>query len=940
MKMNARGRVAAVAPGAAAPRSLRGLLVLLTILPLCAATSAPSLAQAASGGSSYVALGDSYSSGEGLGDYETQDLNTCDRSSHAYPHQVLPQVTSRAYWACSGARTWDMDPRIPTPSGITANTQYEQPWQAKTVGSSTTYMSLTAGGDDADFAAIGKACAELVHGKSVVRFTSMSCAAELNIASASLTTLAPHLETLYTDLLNASSSTSELVVLGYPRVLPPTYDNLPVELGHPFCVLDHYPLVGDVGMPVSEAIDIDSFERGLNATIQQAVHAVATQPGFAGRIAYADSYDVSIPHNCRGTTPNATVAAVELSPGANGIGPGNVVSTATFHPTTAGSALLAKVVNQTFAQLAQRTLLWQEASLSPQPFAVGPIVCPDVGDCTTIAMYGSSNSTYEPYALDSPYALTLHDGSWTRTPLTEPPPADAYFNFPYQDIACPAISECVAPGQDETATSGSHLVMAIEHDGAWNTATLAAPPNPPYPNLSPAGVWGPLSCPAVSACVATAEFNSEGNPPAAEAAYMQQPDGTWSSSWLPIPSTPEATSELTDYYDNTPGGLFGLACFTDRTCTAVGTYSPDENNYYETAGVIWHYNNGTWSTETAPTGIGYNLTLGVLACGDPHSCVATGYTDSPLEGFLLEELDGSWTEQPLPPPAGTTAAFADPACSGPRKCTLLMSANLPTTSLYSVDDYYVLQDEAGVLSSATRIPQPSGSTPDSLIFQGLVCSSQSWCAAAGDYSKPGDQYATSHGLLMTDADGVVSVSPDPISFNAIGFYQPLSCPAPGQCALSSEDGERIAFTGRDWGPLGTAIDTITGSTGPTVSAGSTLLGEAGASEPITPLSGEAPTTPSPERGAGSCAERPAKHGRSSTKRRSPRRTVRRVSRHRPLRPRRTKRRGSNLPGARSSRAPQQAVNSCARASVTLRAIATRDEREHQRPTPPDGVPVK
>ncbi len=48
---------------------------------------------------------------------------------------------------------------------------------------------------------------------------------------------------------------------------------------------------------------------------------------------------------------------------------------------------------------------------------------------------------------------------------------------------------------------------------------------------------------------------------------------------------------------------------------------------------------------------------------------------------------------------------------------------------------------------------------------------------------------------MTDADGVVSVATDPISFNAIGFYQPLSCPAPGQCALSSEDGERITFTG-------------------------------------------------------------------------------------------------------------------------------------------------
>ena len=76
----------------------------------------------------YVALGDSYASGEGLSPYEPgtdvvagAERNQCHRSdAQAYadlsPPLVLPGVTDRAFWACSGATVGDME-QVPPQSG-------------------------------------------------------------------------------------------------------------------------------------------------------------------------------------------------------------------------------------------------------------------------------------------------------------------------------------------------------------------------------------------------------------------------------------------------------------------------------------------------------------------------------------------------------------------------------------------------------------------------------------------------------------------------------------------------------------------------------------------------------------------------------------------------------------------------------------------------------
>jgi hypothetical protein len=297
----------------------------------------------------YVALGDSYASGEGLGDYAAgtdvstgRKRNVCHRSSHAFSQisaTVLPAVQDRGFWACSGATSTAML-SVPTD-------QYQQPRQTDQVGSATQWISLFAGGDDLDFGPIGISCAEAVSNhRFVVRFSGTSCSSALSSARAKRPTAQAHLAQLYTKLL-ANAPKSALVVMGYPRILPALYDGVPKIAGSDFCVLDHYPTpfgVVDVGMPVTDAKNVDQFVTDLNDTVQSAVDQVKAQlGGNAFRIRYVDNYTSSVPHNCKGTTPGATVSAFQISAG-QGIG-GNLVkllvSTATFHPTKVGQQLLA-----------------------------------------------------------------------------------------------------------------------------------------------------------------------------------------------------------------------------------------------------------------------------------------------------------------------------------------------------------------------------------------------------------------------------------------------------------------------------------------------------------------------------------------------------------------------------------------------------------------------
>ncbi|MEV5160383.1 SGNH/GDSL hydrolase family protein [Streptomyces sp. NPDC053728] len=158
-----------------------------------AAAAALGVAQPASAaGENYVALGDSYSSGVGAGSY-TSESGDCKRSTKAYPYlwRNANSPSSFSFVACSGATT----------SSVSSG-------QLGALSSSTTLVSLTAGGNDVGFADVMQTC---------VLQSEATCVSRVNTAVSQMrNTLPGRLDSLYAGI-SSRAPQAHVVVLGYPR---------------------------------------------------------------------------------------------------------------------------------------------------------------------------------------------------------------------------------------------------------------------------------------------------------------------------------------------------------------------------------------------------------------------------------------------------------------------------------------------------------------------------------------------------------------------------------------------------------------------------------------------------------------------------------------------------------------------------------------------------
>jgi len=139
----------------------------------------------------YVALGDSYSSGVGAGDYLSAS-GSCDRSSNAYPEQWADANSPASFVsvACSGATT----------SSVLSS-------QVSALSTSTTLVSITIGGNDSGFSSTMETCVE----KSTGSCLSAVSADETFVASQLPARLDTTLQTI-----RADAPWAKIVVLGYP----------------------------------------------------------------------------------------------------------------------------------------------------------------------------------------------------------------------------------------------------------------------------------------------------------------------------------------------------------------------------------------------------------------------------------------------------------------------------------------------------------------------------------------------------------------------------------------------------------------------------------------------------------------------------------------------------------------------------------------------------
>ena len=153
-------------------------------------------AQAATG-PEYVALGDSYASGVGAGTYDSAS-GDCKRSPLDYPHQwaaANPEYTLNDV-TCSGATIADVRNN-----------------QLSALSSTTNFVTITVGGNDAQFSSVVQACLTKSDSYCKTATDWMSYYARNQLVT--------ELAALYKDI-KARSPKALILVLGYPQTVSST----------------------------------------------------------------------------------------------------------------------------------------------------------------------------------------------------------------------------------------------------------------------------------------------------------------------------------------------------------------------------------------------------------------------------------------------------------------------------------------------------------------------------------------------------------------------------------------------------------------------------------------------------------------------------------------------------------------------------------------------
>lgn len=166
--------------------SAASALILTSVLAMVGAGPAQSA------GPNYVALGDSYAAGLGAGSY-IDSSGDCKRSTKAYSElwAAAHAPSSFAFTACSGAKTGD----------VVDN-------QLGPIDSATSLVSITIGGNDADFAGVMTTC---------VLSSQSACLSRIAEARSFVDKSLPGLLDTAYDAIHAKGPHAHVVVVGYPH---------------------------------------------------------------------------------------------------------------------------------------------------------------------------------------------------------------------------------------------------------------------------------------------------------------------------------------------------------------------------------------------------------------------------------------------------------------------------------------------------------------------------------------------------------------------------------------------------------------------------------------------------------------------------------------------------------------------------------------------------
>lgn len=627
----------------------------------------------------YVALGDSYASGEGnpakgskpwvdRAGKPTEVLNGCNRSRVAYPmlvskwlgsHTKLPAMSLR-FLACSGATTedvWNSEAYTYNHLAPPQHIEWQQTLDTADLKNAR-IVTVTVGGDDLNFSDVLTNCSvnHLTHECNASSNDGWIADLQKNIA-----TLEPILRATYQRIENLAPSAAVYVV-GYPDLFPADAS----FANQVACSLK--TLIPEDGVKYL----IENQGR-LTTAVQQAADEAGAHfvnPNFA---------------SAGGFTGHDVCASSSWFNGLDS-------SQGQFHPNKLGQAALAKDVETAIAadssvsggggsdpQGAWTPELLEAPSDLAGSWGLSGVACPTARDCIGVGNeavsgqealvepliedwdgsawqieaaqlpVGHENASLQAvscssatsclavgYAGTEPLAETWDGASWHLVP----PQNYGADGSRLASVSCASPTSCDAVGTYQDEHGWGHPL--VEHwDGTTWTVQQAADPDPPGPNANNSELDG-VSCPTTISCMAVGSTWSQ-----AEDGYRSLTENTNGSVWYaqPFPDLPETFQDP----------LESVSCTASTNCVTVGAYSRKDE--VESAGILAGHWDGTGWTPFLTSGGSESLRS--VSCTPTSWCLAVSQGEDSTETWT-----GSfWTENtPTPGLVNAVACVTEHEC--------------------------------------------------------------------------------------------------------------------------------------------------------------------------------------------------------------------------------------------------------------------------------------
>lgn len=378
----------------------------------------------------------------------------------------------------------------------------------------------------------------------------------------------------------------------------------------------------------------------------------------------------------------------------------------------------------------------------------------------------------------------------------------------YADVtamSCPAPGDCLAAGSYYNGALPGFVVE--QENGTWGTVQ-------PIPGLSPlsggSGVTvDSASCASPGNCAVAgsvyAPYPTSGSKLVLRGFVVSEVKGTWQTADILPP--PVAAAKLL------AGKMTSVSCSAPGYCVAGGY---DASDYPATMAVVVEETNGTWGAPSLVPGAPVYDMVNSVSCTAPGDCVA-GLGAGLFEyrgaaAALATENGGTWSVQAVPGVSALagqqrSSGIDSVSCPAAGECTAAGEAD----TLSNGNLAFVVGEQGGTWGQASLLPNGPPYATSAPIVPGRLPLS---CAA------PGDCALASGGAIANEVNGtwtsqvaypsLPGITPPAVAGGTDAMVTAVSCPSPGNCSaggfISPTDTKMYAFV----------IDEVNGTWGKAV----------------------------------------------------------------------------------------------------------------------------